>query len=52
MSPTSTSVTFALDLTPHGRMKLMGPAIKRHVQREVGAVTVLQEVLERGERGG
>lgn len=45
-SPTSTSVTFTLDLEPRGLAKLMGPMINSQMQKEVAAVTELKRVLE------
>jgi uncharacterized protein YndB with AHSA1/START domain len=46
-APTSTSLTFTLDLEPRGFAKLMGPMIDRQMQKEVAAVTELKRVLER-----
>jgi uncharacterized protein YndB with AHSA1/START domain len=45
-SPTSTSVTFTLDLEPRGLAKIMGPMINRQMQKEVASITELKRVLE------
>ena len=44
--PSSTSVTFALDLQPRGLMKLMGPMVGRQMEKEVAALSDLKRVLE------
>jgi uncharacterized protein YndB with AHSA1/START domain len=46
-SPTSTTVRFALDLTPRGFMKLMTPMIAAQVRKEVAALDNVKAILER-----
>ena len=46
-SPTSTSVTFSLDLEQPGLAKFMAPMISRQVQKEVAAISELKAVLEK-----
>lgn len=45
-TPTSTSVTFTLDLKPRGVAKLMGSMVNRQMQKEVASITELKRVLE------
>ena len=45
-TPTSTSVTFTLDLKPRGVAKLMGSMVNRQMQKEVVSITELKRVLE------
>jgi uncharacterized protein YndB with AHSA1/START domain len=47
LSPTSTAVTFSLNLEPRGLTKLMAPMISRQMEREVAAVHQLKAVLEK-----
>jgi uncharacterized protein YndB with AHSA1/START domain len=42
----STSVRFALDVTPAGLMKLMTPMISRQMQHEVAQLDNLKSILE------
>lgn len=44
-SPTSTEVSFTLDLTPTGLMKLMGGMIAKQVELEAAAIHRLPEAM-------
>jgi uncharacterized protein YndB with AHSA1/START domain len=44
--PSSTSVTFTLDLASKGLTKLMAPMIQRQMQKEVASLEALKGVLE------
>jgi len=50
--PSSTSVTFTLDLQPRGAMKLMAPMIKGQMQKEVGALEDLKRTMEQSASPG
>ena len=47
VSPTSTLVSFALDLVPTGLMKLMGAMIAKQVDAEAAAIVRLPEAMTR-----
>lgn len=41
-----TSLTFTLDLQPHGIMRLMAPMVQRRMTKELAALDELKRVLE------
>jgi uncharacterized protein YndB with AHSA1/START domain len=44
--PSSTTLTFTLDLRPRGMMRLMAPMVQRQMVKEVGSIRKLKQVLE------
>jgi uncharacterized protein YndB with AHSA1/START domain len=49
LTPTSTSVTFALDLQPRGLMRLLGSVIARQVVKEADAIRNVPGAMAREE---
>jgi hypothetical protein len=45
LSPSSTEVSFTLDLIPKGLMKLMGSMIAKQVESEAGAILRVPEAM-------